>query len=261
MPKFSANITMLFTEVPFEDRFKETGAAGFKFVEYLFPYDYEAGDLVDRLKSNGLTQVLFNLPAGDWAGGDRGIAGNPHRVDEFREGVDEALKYAKALDVDRINCLVGKEIEGVSLTEQWKTMVENIAYAADKLASDGRTLVIEPINTFDIPGFLLNTTQDALKIVNEVKAENLKIQYDVYHMQKMEGNLVATLESHLDHIGHIQIADNPGRHQPGTGEINYPFVLNALDRIGYQGYVGLEYVPDPDTTASLSWVKELGFEL
>ena len=261
MPKFCANITMLFTEVPFEDRFSEVKEAGFKFVEYLFPYDYEASDLVDLLESNGLTQVLFNIPAGDWAGGDRGIAGNPNRVDEFREGVDEALKYAKALGVERLNCLVGKENEGVSLTEQWKTMVENIAYAADKLAAAGHTLVLEPINTFDIPGFLLNTTQDALNIVNEVKAKNLKIQYDVYHMQKMEGNLVATIESYLDHIGHIQIADNPGRHQPGTGEINYPFVLNALDRLGYEGYVGMEYIPAPDTKTSLGWVKELGFEL
>ena len=261
MPKFCANLTMLFTEVPFEDRFSEAKEAGFKFVEYLFPYDYEASDLVNRLESNGLTQVLFNLPAGDWGGGDRGIAGNPNRVDEFREGVDEALKYAEALGVERLNCLVGTEKEGVSLTEQWKTMVENIAYAADKLAAAGRTLVLEPINTYDMPGFLLNTTQDALKIVDEVKAKNLKIQYDVYHMQKMEGNLVATIESYLNHIGHIQIADNPGRHQPGTGEINYPFVLNALDRLGYEGYVGLEYIPDPDTKTSLSWVKNLGFQL
>ena len=261
MPKFCANLTMLFTEVPFEDRFSEAKEAGFKFVEYLFPYDYEASDLVNRLESNGLTQVLFNLPAGDWGGGDRGIAGIPNRIDEFREGVDEALKYAEALGVERLNCLVGTEKEGVSLTEQWKTMVENIAYAADKLAAAGRTLVLEPINTYDMPGFLLNTTQDALKIVDEVKAQNIKIQYDVYHMQKMEGNLVATIESYLNHIGHIQIADNPGRHQPGTGEINYPFVLNALDRLGYEGYVGLEYIPDPDTKTSLSWVKNLGFQL
>lgn len=261
MPKFCANLTMLFTEVPFEDRFSEAKAAGLKFVEYLFPYSYETDDLIQRLESNGLKQILFNLPAGDWEGGDRGIAGDPNRVDEFRQGVDQALTYAKALGVDRLNCLVGKEKEGVSLADQQKTMVENIAYAAGKLAAEGLTLVLEPINTFDIPGFLLKTTQDALNIVNDVKADNLKIQYDVYHMQKMEGNLVPTIESYLDHIGHIQIADNPGRHQPGTGEINYPFVLNSLDRLGYQGYVGMEYIPDPDTKTSLNWVKDLGFEL
>jgi hydroxypyruvate isomerase len=250
---------MLFGEVSFEERFAASKEAGFRYVEYMFPYDYEAEDLSNHLKENDLQQILFNLPAGNWADGDRGIAGNPNRVDEFRQGVEESLKYANALNVDLINCLVGKQIEGVSRSEQWKVLVENLAYAAEKLASDNRTLLIEPINTVDMPGFLLSTTQDGLNVINDVKASNLKIQYDVYHMQKMEGNLITTIEANLEHIGHIQIADNPGRHQPGTGEINYKYLLEAIDKIGYQGYVGLEYIPDPDTKTSLGWFETLGF--
>ncbi|MBW1698002.1 MAG: hydroxypyruvate isomerase [Deltaproteobacteria bacterium] len=261
MPKFSANLTMLFGEVSFEQRFAASKEAGFHYVEYMFPYDYEAQELSAYLKKNDLKQVLFNLPAGNWTEGDRGIAAHPERIDEFRQGVDRALEYAKVLNVDLINCLVGKQIEGVSQSQQWKVLVENLAYAAEKLASDNRLLLIEPINTFDIPGFLLSTTRQGIELIKEVKADNLKIQYDVYHMQKMEGNLVSTIEANLERIGHIQIADNPGRHQPGTGEINYRFVLEAIDKMGYEGYIGLEYIPEPDTKASLSWIESLGFSL
>jgi len=260
MPKFSANLTMLFGEISFEERFAASKTAGFQFVEYLFPYDYTAQDLAAHLEKNAQKQVLFNLPAGDWAGGDRGIAVDPGRTAEFRQGVESALAYAKALDVDRINCLVGKTLDGVDPDKQWKALVENLAYAAEKLAADNRTLLIEMINTFDIPGFFLTTTQQGLKLIDDVKAKNLKIQYDVYHMQRMEGNLLPTIEENLGHIGHIQIADTPGRHQPGTGEINYRFLLNSLDRIGYKGYVGLEYIPEPDTAASLGWLADLGFQ-
>ena len=261
MPKFSANLTMLFGEVSFEKRFTASSEAGFKFVEYLFPYDYPAQDLFEHLQQNGLKQVLFNLPAGNWAEGDRGIACHPGRIEEFRAGVDSALEYARILDVERINCLVGKGSPGADLSEQWKVLVDNLAYAADKLVADNRMLLVEPINIFDIPGFFLSTTRDGLKLLKDVNAANLKIQYDVYHMQRMEGNLLPTIEANLEQIGHIQIADNPGRHQPGTGEINYRFLLEALDRMGYQGYVGLEYIPEPDTTASLGWINKLGFEL
>jgi hydroxypyruvate isomerase len=261
MPKFSINVTMLFTEIGFEERFAASKEAGFQFVEYMFPYDYDAAALAGQLKDNGLEQVLFNLPAGNWADGERGIAVNPDRVAEFRSGADRAAEYARVLNVERINCLVGKQLDGVPHQNQWKTLVDNLAYAADKLASDNRTLLIEPINFYDIPGFFLNTTKQSLELIADVQAPNLKIQYDVYHMQKMEGNLVPTMETHLEHIGHIQVADNPGRNQPGTGEINYPFVLNALDRMGYDGYVGLEYVPDPDTKSSLAWIQDLGFAL
>jgi hydroxypyruvate isomerase len=261
MPKFSANLTMLFGEVSFEARFAASKAAGFQFVEYMFPYDYPAPDLVAHLEKNGQRQVLFNLPAGDWAAGDRGIAVDAGRTEEFRRGVDSAVEYAQSLNVDLINCLVGKSIEGVDSGKQWNVLVDNLAYAAEKLAAANRTLLIEMINTYDIPGFFLSTTRQALKLIDDVKAVNLKIQYDVYHMQRMEGNLLPTIEANLEHIAHIQIADNPGRHQPGTGEINYRFLLEALDRIGYKGYVGLEYVPEPDTTASLGWLKDLGFQL
>lgn len=261
MPKFSANLTMLFGEVSFEERFAASKAAGFQFVEYMFPYDYQAQDLVAHLEKNGQRQVLFNLPAGNWAAGDRGIAVDAGRKEEFRRGVDRAVQYAQSLSVDLINCLVGKSIEGMDFDKQWNVLVDNLSYAAEKLAEANRTLLIEMINTYDIPGFFLSTTRQALRLIDDVKADNLKIQYDVYHMQRMEGNLLPTIEANLGHIGHIQIADNPGRHQPGTGEINYRFLLEALDRIGYEGYVGLEYVPDPNTMASLGWLRELGFQL
>jgi len=260
MPKFSANLSMLFGEVAFQERFAAGREAGFEFVEYMFPYDFPAGDLLARLEKNGLKQVLFNLPAGDWGAGDRGIAVDPDRIGEFQEGVAQAIDYARTLKVDLINCLVGKQIDGIDHARQWRVLVENLGHAAEKLAADNRVLLIEPINRFDIPGFFLSTTRDAVRLIQDTGAENLKIQYDVYHMQRMEGNLLPTIEANLGHIGHIQIADNPGRHQPGTGEINYRFLLNALDRIGYKGYVGLEYIPQPDTKGSLGWLKEFGYE-
>lgn len=261
MPKFAANLTMLFGEHDFLDRFQACKEAGFRYVEYLFPYDYEAEVLRERLNTHGLKQVLFNLPAGDWGAGDRGVAADPNRVEEFRQGVDKAMAYARVLDVEQINCLVGKATDTAPTEKQWEVLVQNLAYAASKLSEANRTLLVEPINTYDIPGFFLNTTADALKLLDEVGSDNLKIQYDVYHMQKMEGNPTETMKSILEKIRHIQIADNPKRHQPGTGELNYRFLLGELDEMGYQGYVGLEYVPEPDTLSSLGWVTELGFKL
>ena len=261
MPKFSVNLNFLFGEYPFLKRFDACKEAGFQLVEYMFPYEHPAQTLQSLLEQNKLKQVLFNLPAGDWGKGDRGIATDPKRVDEFCKGVDQALGYARVLGVERINCLVGKLIDGVSYEEQWQLLVQNLRYAATKLAEDKRTLLIEPLNTYDLPSFFLSTTQDGLKLLDEVDADNLKLQYDVYHMSKMEGNLTETINSNLQKIGHIQIADNPGRHQPGSGEINYRFLLNELDRMGYDGYVGLEYIPTPDTDSSLNWIKELGFTL
>lgn len=259
MPKFSANLTMLFGEHDFLNRFAACKEAGFRYVEYLFPYEYEAEVLRDLLDTHGLQQVLFNLPAGDWDAGDRGIATDPDRVEEFCQGVDQALHYAGILGVDQMNCLVGKKLANVPSETQWNVLVKNLEYAAAKLADQQLTLLIEAINTFDIPGFFLNNTPDALRLREEVGASNLKIQYDVYHMQKMEGNLAETLKENLDQIAHIQIADNPGRHQPNTGEINYHFLLRELDQMGYQGFVGLEYVPQPDTSSSFGWVTDLGF--
>jgi len=261
MPRFSANLSMLFGEHPFLERFSAAKAAGFQYVEYMFPYEYPVQDLKELLTKNGLQQVLFNLPAGHWERGDRGIAVDPNRTEEFQQGVDQALEYAKVLGVERINCLVGKQIEGVPRTEQWEVLVQNLRHAASNLAGEGRLLLVEAINTYDIPGFFINTTRDGLRLLEEVGAENLKIQYDAYHMHKMEGNLTATIKDNLQNIGHIQIADNPGRHQPGTGEINYGFVLRELDHMGYRGFVGLEYIPTPDTASSLTWIKQLGFTL
>ena len=204
--------------------------------------------------------MLFNLPAGNWASGDRGIALDAGRIEEFRRGVETAVEYARILNVDLINCLVGKSIAGAADDQQWSVLVDNLSYAAEKLAAANRTLLVEMINTYDIPGFFLNNTRQALRLIDDVKVGNVKIQYDVYHMQRMEGNLLPTIVENLEKIGHIQIADNPGRHQPGTGEINYRFLLDALDRIGYKGYVGLEYIPEPDTATSLGWFKTLGFQ-
>lgn len=261
MPRFSINLSMLFGERPFLERFAAVGEAGFKYVEYMFPYEHPAQSLRDLLEQNGLKQVLFNLPAGDWGAGDRGIAADPNRADEFRQGVDRALEYAEVLGVERINCLVGKCVKGVSREEQWQVLVRNLGYAAERLAREKRMLLVEPINTYDVPGFFLSTSRDALRLLDEIAADNLKLQYDVYHLQKMEGNLTDTIKGNLERIGHIQIADVPGRHQPGTGELNYRFLLEELDRMGYSGFVGLEYIPAPDTVSSLGWVQELGFTL
>lgn len=261
MPRFAANLTMLFTEKPFPERFAAAARAGFRHVEYLFPYACPAGELRALLDENGLTQVLFNLPCGDWAAGDRGIAADPGRVSEFRDGLGLAVSYARALGVRRLNCLAGKLPAGVAAADAWTTLVENVAHAADALAGEGLSLVVEAINHFDIPGFVLTRTDRVMALLDAVARPNVAMQYDVYHAQREEGELAATLAANLPRIGHIQIADNPGRHQPGTGEIRFPFLFAELDRLGYNGFVGLEYVPAPDTPASLAWIGEMGLTL
>lgn len=254
MPKFAANLSMLFTEEDFLDRFKAAAEAGFKGVEYLFPYDYPATEIKARLDEHGLTQVLHNLPAGDWGAGERGIACHPDRVEEFRAGVEKAIDYATALGCKQVNCLAGIQPQGVSLEQARRTLVENLRYAAEKLEAAGILLLAEPINTRDIPGFFLNRTEQALAIFDEVGSNNLKLQYDIYHMQIMEGDLAPTIEKHLEHIAHVQLADNPGRHEPGTGEINYPFLFARLDRLGYDGWIGCEYKPATTTQEGLGWL-------
>ena len=253
MPRFAANLTMLFNEVDFLDRFEAAAKAGFKGVEYLFPYDFDAAELKARLDQFGLTQVLHNLPAGDWGAGERGIACHPDRVEEFKAGVDKAIEYATALGCKQVNCLAGIAPEGVDAATQRKTFVENLSFAADKLKAAGITLLIEAINTRDIPGFYLNGTQQALDIIAETGSDNIKVQYDIYHMQIMEGDLAPTMQKHLGQIDHIQLADNPGRNEPGTGEINYPFLFAFLDKIGYQGWIGCEYKPATTTVEGLGW--------
>jgi hydroxypyruvate isomerase len=259
MPAFAANLTMLFNEVPFLERFALAKEAGFTHVEYLFPYDFEAATLKGLLSQHGLRQVLFNLPSGDWAKGDRGIACDPNRVDEFRAGVPRAVAYAQALGVSTLNCLAGKRVAGVDDATHAATLAANVKFAAQALAKHDLRLVVEACNHFDIPGFFLNRTDQALAILEAAGEPNAFLQYDVYHAQREEGELVATLRKQLPRIGHIQIADNPGRHQPGTGEINFPFLFQELDRLGYPGYVGLEYVPDPDSRSSFGWIKSMGY--
>jgi len=257
MPRFAANLTMLFNEHPFLDRFERAARAGFEAVEFLFPYDFKADEIKKRLDDNGLLLVLHNLPAGDWAAGERGIACHPDRVDEFRAGIARGIDYAMALGVGQLNVLAGKVPAGVPDAVLRETLVGNLAHAATALKGAGLKLLIEPINTFDIPGFYLNRTAQALAILDEVAADNAFVQYDIYHAQRMEGELATTLQTNLARIGHIQLADNPGRHEPGTGEINYPFLFAHLDRIAYSGWIGCEYKPATSTEAGLGWLKSL----
>ncbi len=257
MPRFAANLTMLFTELPFLDRFEAAARAGFSAVEFLFPYEYTPREIAARLEQHRLKLVLHNLPAGDWAAGERGIACLPDRVAEFRSGVARAIEYAVALGVPQLNCLAGKAPAGVDDAVLRATFVENLTFAAAQLKAAGLRLLIEPINTYDIPGFYLNRTAQALAILDEVGADNAFVQYDIYHAQRMEGEIAATLQKHLARIGHIQLADNPGRNEPGTGELNWPFLFAHLDRIGYAGWIGCEYKPATTTEAGLGWRQAL----
>ena len=257
MPRFAANLTMLFTEVPFLDRFEHAAKAGFEAVEFLFPYAWPATEIRQRLDANGLTLVLHNLPAGDWDAGERGIACHPDRISEFREGVTKAIAYATVLGVRQVNCLAGKAPAGIADDVLRQTFVENLRFAAAELKKAGLRLLIEPINTFDIPGFYLNRTTQAVSILVEVGADNAFVQYDIYHAQRTEGELALTMQKYLPRIGHIQLADNPGRNEPGTGEINYPFLFAHLDRIGYDGWIGCEYKPATTTEAGLDWYQRL----
>lgn len=255
MPRFAANLSMLFTEAPLLDRFERAARAGFTAVEIQFPYDTPAEPLQQALFRNKLPLVLINLPAGDWAAGERGIACHPDRVDEFRQGIDTALAYATALGVPQLNCLAGIRPPQVPADTARHVLIDNLRYAALRLKAHGLKLLIEPINTHDLPGFFLHGTRQALELIAEVGADNLFLQYDVYHMQRMEGDLAHTLAANLERIAHIQIADTPGRHEPGTGEINFDFLFAHLDRIGYQGWVGCEYKPANTTEAGLGWMK------
>ena len=254
MPKLAANLTMLFNEVGFLDRFHLAAQHGFKGVEYLFPYSYHKEQLSEILEKNNLTQVLHNLPAGNWDEGDRGVACQPERIDEFREGVGLAIQYATELDCTQLNCLAGIVPEGVETSLVKETFIANLKFAAAEMEKESIRLLIEPINTTDIPGFYLRNTAQACSIIAEVGSKNLRLQYDAYHMQIMEGDLAHTIESNIEIISHIQIADNPGRNEPGTGEINYNFLLNFLDRIGYKGWIGCEYKPLTTTNEGLTWV-------
>lgn len=255
MPRFAANLSMLFAEVDFIDRFAAAVRAGFRAVECQFPYVESAEKITDQLRQYDLKMVLHNLPAGDWAAGERGIACHPDRVDEFRRGVAQAIDYATILGCPQLNCLAGIAPAGVPASVLRDTFVANLRYAASELKAANLRLLVEPINTFDIPGFYVSRTGQALALIDAVGADNLYLQYDVYHAQRMEGEIGNTLARHLPQIAHIQVADNPGRHEPGSGEINFPWLFRHLDAIGYSGWVGCEYKPATTTEAGLGWLQ------
>jgi hydroxypyruvate isomerase len=255
MPKFAANLTMLFNEVDFLDRFKAASDEGFKGVEYLFPYAFPKEQLVDLLSANGLTQVLHNLPAGDWANGERGIAVLPNRIGEFQDGVGKAIEYATALGCKQVNVLAGITPAGVDRDKLRETFVSNLRFAGQQLKTHGIKLLVEAINTFDIPGFYVSGTQQTLDLIDSAGSDNIFVQYDIYHMQRMEGEIAATIKKNLPRIAHMQLADNPARNEPGTGEINYTFLFDYIDKLGYDGWIGCEYKPATKTADGLGWVK------
>ena len=256
MPKLAANLSMMFNEVDFMDRFGAAAEAGFKGVEYLFPYDFPAEQIAEQLEKHGLKQVLFDFTAGDFAGGERGIAIQPERQGEFQDGVGTALEYAKVLGCERLTVLAGLAPDGVDRGTLQQTLVENLKFAAAEAAPHGINVLLEPLNTVDAPKFFVVHTKDALATIEAAGSpSNLKLQYDVYHMQIMEGDLHRAIDANIGSIGHIQIADNPGRHEPGTGEINYTNLLKHIDDAGYEGWIGCEYIPAGETAAGLSWAS------
>lgn len=256
MPKLAANLTMTFGEVPFLDRFAAAARAGFRAVEYLFPYEYDAAVLKAHLHEHRLTQVLHNLPAGDWAAGERGIACLPDRTAEFKAGVDQAIAYATALECERVNCLAGILPAAVSPADALRTFTGNVAYAAGRLKAAGIQLLIEPINTTDIPGFFLTSTRQAIDVIEAVGSDNVFVQFDIYHMTIMKEDVRDMIARHLPRIAHMQLADVPGRHEPGTGAIDYGALLPFIDRAGYAGWIGCEYKPEADTVSGLAWASQ-----
>ena len=255
MPQLAANLSMMFNEHEFLDRFAAAAAAGFKGVEFLFPYAWPAEQIAEKLNAAGLTQALFNMPPGDWDAGDRGMGCIAERRGEFQDGVGKAIAYAKALNCKTIHAMAGIAPVGATRDALTQTYVENLKFAAAECAKEGLTVVIEPINSRDMPGFFINTSKQGLDILAEVGAANAMLQYDIYHMQIMEGDLAPTIAANLPMIGHMQLADTPGRHEPGSGEINYNFLLPEIDRLGYSGWIGCEYRPAAETAAGLGWAK------
>ncbi len=255
MPRLAANLTMMYTEHPFLDRYAAAARDGFSGVEFLFPYEFAAAELKSRLEEHGLTQALFNAPPGDWAAGERGIASLPGREGEFERGFDRALEYAAALGNRSLHVMAGLIRPEQDRAAHREAYLKNLAAAARAAASAGITVVIEPINTRDIPGFFLNRQDEAQAVCAEVGAENLKVQFDIYHCQIVEGDIAMKLQRDMAGIGHIQIAGVPDRHEPDLGELNYPYLFERIDSLGYAGWIGCEYRPKAGTSAGLGWAR------
>ena len=253
MPRFAANLSMMFNEVSFLDRFAAARRAGFKGVEFLFPYEFAAAELRERLSGEGLTQVLFNMPPGDWANGERGMASIPGRQKEFRDSVKQALDYAAALDCQQLHCMAGIVPAGVPMTTATAVYAANLAWATEHTSAAGIRLVIEPINHRDMPGYFLNTQAQGAAFVDAIGRDRLGLQFDVYHVQVTEGDITKRMEQFMPVIAHMQIADVPARNEPGTGEIGWRYVFRRMDELGYTGWVGCEYRPAGETVAGLDW--------
>ncbi|EKS67194.1 MULTISPECIES: 2-oxo-tetronate isomerase [Caballeronia] len=259
MPRFAANLTMMYPEHAFLDRFAAAAKDGFKAVEFLFPYDFEANEIKQRLTDNGLTQALFNAPPGDWAKGERGIASLPGREEEFKQSVAKGLEYTAVLGNEKLHVMAGLIAKDQNREQHRAVYLKNLEYAAKEAQKAGITIVIEPINTRDIPGFFLNRQDEAQQICDEINAPNLKVQFDIYHCQIVEGDIAMKLKRDMKRpnagIGHIQIAGVPERHEPGIGELNYPYLFELIDSLGYEGFIGCEYKPKAGTSEGLGWLK------
>ncbi|MGB3289046.1 MAG: 2-oxo-tetronate isomerase [Burkholderiaceae bacterium] len=257
MPKLAANISMMFNELPFLDRIQASAQAGFKAVEFLFPYDFDAQDIGAQLKQHALKNVLFNMPPGDWEAGQRGIAALPGHSQEFRDSVAKAISYAKVLGTPCLHAMAGLPPAGADLAECRATFIDNLKYAAQQCAPHGITVLIEPLNQRDMPGYFLSRQDQAHAIREDVGEPNLKIQMDFYHAQIVEGDIAMTFRKYQPYVGHIQIAGVPERHEPDTGEVNYAYLFGLLDELGYEGWVGCEYRPANGTVQGLGWLKRL----
>lgn len=256
MVRFCANVTLLFAEIPFLERFQAARTCGFDAVELQSPYDFEPDRIAAELERNELTLVLFNTPSGNVAAGDRGLATDPTRIDEFKISLAQTLLYARVLKPEKINCIAGRRLDNVDPDIQRATLIDNLRYAADATAAEGIQLMIEPLNPFDAPGFYVSTPSIGFDLVREVDHPNLGVEYDIYHAQRTEGQITSTIRANLDRIAHIQLADAPERHEPGTGELNWAYIFAETDDAGYQGRIGVEYIPSTSNTAeTLTWME------
>lgn len=256
MLKFAPNLSTMFTEVPFLERFEKAKQAGFQYVEFQFPYAHSSDEVKKQLENHGLKVVLFNLPPGNWEAGDRGLAIFSDRQDEFRQSVKQALQYAQDFACTKMHCMAGILPEDIDRTSALQVFKENLRYAADQFGEHGITVLLEPINPYDMPNYFLSSVELAIEILDELALPNVKLQFDFYHMQRIQGELINTFKTYKDRIGHVQIADNPGRHEPGTGEINYDNIFRMLAEERYDGFIGLEYIPKDNSENSLSWLRK-----